>query len=106
MNEPAAPPAVAELGENGGLIYWCPGCREIHTVPTQHAKDTNPIRWQFNDDLIRPTLSPSVRHLENPGQRTACHYFVRDGRIEFCSDSAHGLAGQSVPLLPDPWNQS
>lgn len=31
-----------------------------------------------------------------------CHSFVRDGRIEFCGDSTHAMAGQTVEL-PD-WN--
>jgi hypothetical protein len=29
-----------------------------------------------------------------------CHYFLRDGQIEFCGDSIHALAGQRVQL-PD-----
>jgi len=28
-----------------------------------------------------------------------CHSFIRDGQIEFCSDSTHELAGKTVRLL-------
>jgi hypothetical protein len=34
------------------------------------------------------------------GRKTLCHYFIRDGKIEFCGDCPHELAGQTVPL-PD-----
>lgn len=35
----------------------------------------------------------------------SCHSFVRDGKWEFLTDSAHKLAGQTVPLppIPDWW---
>lgn len=77
------------------VIYECPGCKHTHSVPAE--------RWNFNGDVIRPTLSPSVRHYYTrpTGEEiTTCHYFVRDGRIEFCNDSRHSLAGQTVDL-PD-----
>lgn len=80
------------------VIYECPGCKNTHSVPAD--------RWHWNGDVMKPTLSPSVRHFipadgkHFPHDKTTCHYFVRDGRIEFCSDSPHALAGQTVDL-PD-----
>ncbi len=32
----------------------------------------------------------------------SCHSFVRDGHWQFLADSAHALAGQTVPLVPMP----
>ena len=36
-------------------------------------------------------------------RRTLCHYFIRDGMIEFCPDSPHALAGQTVELPEWPY---
>ena len=42
-------------------------------------------------------------------QRTLCHYFIggpagdKPGMIEFCPDSPHKLAGQTVALPPWPY---
>lgn len=63
--------------------------------------------WQWNGSLEKPTVSPSLLifafkvddNSEPTGEReTVCHSFIRDGRIEFLSDSQHGLAGQTVDL--------
>lgn len=53
--------------------------------------------WSFDGNVEAPTFSPSINLV---GQ---CHYFIRAGRIEFCTDSKHELAGQTVPLpdIPD-----
>lgn len=57
-------------------------------VRGQKTKDA----WNWNGSTTRPTLSPSVN---NPGQ---CHFFLRDGIMEFCGDCSHDKAGQKVPL--------
>jgi hypothetical protein len=54
----------------------------------------NGAQWSWNQDAEKPTFSPSINIVG------ICHYFIREGRIEFCSDSKHDLAGQSVEL-PD-----
>lgn len=94
-----------------GVSFRCPGCGDTHHVPTSggHA-------WQFNGDAEKPTLSPSIlvrsgHHAPHwkPGDNCwcgkdygftcyLCHSFVRNGRIEFCADSTHALAGQTVDL--------
>lgn len=82
--------------ENGNLRYHCPGCNRDHCVPAE--------RWHFNGDLEFPTLSPSVKHFTPAGtnrpEKTICHYFIRAGFIEFCSDCQHDLKGQKVELPP------
>lgn len=96
-------------GDAGRLIgWWCPGCEQLHAV-----KIDGPCAWQWDGDVEKPTISPSVRcftttdenrqPLPNGQQRTLCHCFVRAGQIEFCGDSPHALAGKTVPLpdLPD-----
>lgn len=98
----------------GGYLHWCPGCAHAHYIAVE--RETGP-RWSFNGDAEKPTFAPSVRIFtpaqaetrdpdgtvwEASPERTNCHYFVREGRIEFCADSAHTLAGQTVPLPAMP----
>ena len=91
----------------GGYVHWCPGCKHAHYIRTD-GEGSGP-RWTFDGNVEAPTFGPSVRiftpaHIdEDDGpqpERTDCHYFVKAGQIEFCGDSAHALAGQTVPL-PD-----
>ena len=87
-----------------GLVFWCPGCDGAHRVPI----GTGPgPRWTWNGDADRPTISPSVlvsysgRDAGIDGAPPAiCHSVVTDGRIQFCGDSTHALAGHTVDL-PD-----
>ena len=74
--------------------YYCPGCRHNHGVPAE--------RWHWNGNEQLPTLSPSVRHYipagENRPEQTTCHYFVRDGKIEYCGDCPHEHSGKTVDM--------
>lgn len=100
-----------------GYGWWCPGCEEVHAVPTSGGGSV----WDFNGDLEKPTFSPSVkvtwcgRNPEGSGfphvaavrvdaerdrWESCCHVFIRAGQIEFCGDSTHALAGKTVEL-PD-----
>lgn len=74
--------------------HFCPGCKWMHVIPTDPRAQQNGHKWTFNGDMEKPSFSPSINIV---GQ---CHYFIRDGMIEFCGDSKHALAGQTVPL-PD-----
>lgn len=84
------------------LGYWCSGCECLHMVNV--ASDMRP-RWTWNGDVNKPTLSPSIRTFwqrTGEAEQTRCHHFLRDGVIEFLSDSAaHQLRG-SHPLQPIP----
>ena len=97
-----------------GLSHWCPGCGEMHNIPSS---------WTFNGDLNRPTFSPSVKITGKQTVKDArgewtgewvrgpdgkaiddcCHYILTDGMLNFCGDSVHALKGQRVPLpeLPE-----
>ena len=81
------------------IIFWCPGCDEPHQVPVAGDK-----AWQFNGNLESPTISPSllVRGDER-GNGVRCHLFLKNGVLEFCTDSGHGLAGKTVPLPEWPY---
>lgn len=106
--------------EGGCLMFWCPGCNELHQVSV--GTGTGP-RWGYNDNPDKPTFTPSVlirsghfcsgqdgkdcwctyeARLGKPApfKCTVCHSFVTDGRIQFLGDCTHALAGQTVDL-PD-----
>jgi len=105
---------------DGQALFWCPGCDEPHALRIAPASGAI---WGFNGDDSAPTFSPSVlmrsgHHV--PGQEgkecwctyeqrtgkpapfkcAVCHSFVREGRIQFLTDSTHALAGQTVDV-PD-----
>ncbi|MCW7544926.1 DUF6527 family protein [Aurantimonas litoralis] len=95
---------ILRAGEDGSLMFWCPGCDGAHRVT---VGDGPGPRWGFNDDYARPTFTPSVM-VSYPGADAGvdgappavCHSFVREGRIQFLGDCTHPLAGQTVPLQP------
>ena len=80
------------------IIPECPGCGGFHFVNTNPQND-GPC-WGFNGSFEKPTFTPSI--LTRMGISgtvvSVCHSFVRDGQIEFCSDSPHKLSGQTVEL--------
>lgn len=93
--------AVTDAG-----VYWhyCPGCKELHPV---HVNPPGQVGngWDWNQDPHTPTLSPSLRHTP-----AGCHYFLRQGQLQFLSDSHHALAGKTVdlPEIPEgltPWSE-
>jgi Family of unknown function (DUF6527) len=113
------------FGEDGYLVFHCPGCDYSHGIKT--GSGTGP-RWHWNENAERPTFRPSIvvrsikldlseelekqydELVETPGGMdkaradlrflSLCHSFVTDGQIQFLSDSTHFLQGQTV-ALPD-----
>lgn len=85
---------------DGHLFYWCDGCKHAHSVPS--------ARWNWNRSLDKPTLSPSVKHFyrhpDTNAEVTTCHYFIKDGLIQYCGDCKHELKGQTLPLSLIPEN--
>ena len=89
---------VIESKKHKGLmLFWCPGCKGLHQVPTQNTHANN---WGFNDDLKKPTFTPSIltKTAPNGDWITQCHSFVREGKIQFLGDCPHELSGQTVEL--------
>lgn len=75
------------------VFFHCPGCNGTHGVPFEGHR-----AWQFNGDLEKPTISPSLlinAHMKN---KTRCHLFVKGGKIEFLGDCDHELAGKTVDM--------
>lgn len=80
-----------KIKKNGDVWhFWCPGCECAHGINAT---------WQFNGDLEKPTISPSV--LATGEKR--CHSYVKDGKIQFLGDCDHVLKGQTVELPEWPF---
>jgi len=95
---------VRRCKNSSAILIYCPGCKRGHAFYTSANDSPNGAVWVFNGDSNEPTFSPSM-HITTTDQttgkkKTLCHSFVRDGLIEFLSDSTHELAGQTVEL-PD-----
>ena len=87
----------------GQYVHYCPACKQIHPIAVD-LPFSNGAKWSFNGDPERPTFSPSVNNMTEyqPGKRHVCHYFIREGMIDYCGDCTHDLAGKKVPLPPIP----
>lgn len=85
------------------LAFWCLACNCEHPYRVISGGHGEPV-WDWNGDLMKPTFSPSLLvYNRGTGSGTACHLFVREGKIEYCSDCPHVLAGKTVPMVPlDP----
>ena len=89
--------AKIEKTDDGWYIHWCPGCEKYHGIPAeQGAKSLSGAQWTFNGDLEKPSFHPSVNYVGK------CHYWVKDGMIDYCADSKHKYAGKKIPIPEDP----
>lgn len=93
------------------VMFLCPACGKLkdqgnrahpyHLLPVVRRGETPVVNpsWDWNGDLVKPTLSPSIRAVGvcYPGD---CHFFMRDGYLEFCGDSGHDMKGQKVKMEP------
>lgn len=109
---------ILRYGEDGALMFWCPGCDGAHVV---HVGVGSGPRWGYNGNPDKPTFTPSIlvrgetwsppvtsenmdefKRAPWPQDKIAsiCHSFVTDGRIQFLGDCTHALAGQTVDIPP------
>jgi len=79
---------------DGEITHWCPGCKMLHRINVFNPNESTGARWTWNNDQVHPSFAPSINI---PG---VCHYFINDGRIQFCNDSKHEYAGLTV-AMPD-----
>lgn len=80
------------------LLFECPACGCFHAAWIKNKPD-RPV-WMWDGNMDRPTFAPSIRvaiPCENGHQ--VCHFHVREGRIRYCNDSTHHLAGYVVNMV-------
>jgi hypothetical protein len=85
---------IVKCQTTGEIFFFCPGCEIVHKINTS---------WSWNGDKVRPTFNPSVKvsgYNDRKKSEFVCHSFIRDGVIDYLSDSTHRLKGQSVELKP------
>lgn len=109
---------ILREGENGALMFWCPGCNAPHVA---YVGEGEGPRWTWNGDVDKPTFSPSLlvksltwdppvtpenidQYRTDPWVQTqievVCHTFVQNGEIIFLQDCTHDLAGFTVAIPP------
>src|SRR5689334_4923701 len=91
-----------QYSEGNYVSFWCPGCECAHTIPFINAPPpapTTPVLWCYDGNHHSPTISPSLRVMGRDGKSTACHVVITAGVLNYCADSAHALAGKSVPMV-------
>lgn len=82
---------------HAGYLIFCPACQHCHLFDG---------KWKFNNDLDKPTFTPSLLVYGNKATRKntngkygqRCHSFVTDGKIQFLSDCTHSMARTTVDL--------
>lgn len=92
-------------GTQFGLKHKCPACEYNHTIPVhQRVEGEAHHVWTYNGNVESPTFHPSVNISATARDGTLimrCHYFVVNGKINFCDDCTHKMKGmQNVPMIP------
>jgi hypothetical protein len=85
-------------------VFWCPGCESVHPYRVKRVADEGPEFpvWSFNGSMEKPTFRASLLVYGHRNKTTneiihpRCHLFLTDGMIQYCGDSEHKLAGQTV----------
>jgi hypothetical protein len=91
---------------DGQIAHWCPACASLHAFAVLSA-NTRGAKWAWDGEAALPSFLPSMKitwgRQADPACNVAggcCHYVLTKGRITFCPDCTHALAGQVVDL-PD-----
>lgn len=89
--------SIYNMAEGGQQVFfYCIGCETHHAFAVGAPTGPN---WTWNGDPEKPDVNPSllVNATLDPARR--CHLFVRNGQIQYLSDCAHGMAGQTVDMV-------
>jgi hypothetical protein len=85
---------LSKVENSDHYMFYCPGCEHHHVYDS---------RWTFNGNFEKPTFSPSLLNTwTSPRTQTKkiCHLFLTDGKLQYCGDCTHPLAGKTIDL-PD-----
>lgn len=88
-----------EKGFKVGYEFHCPGCDLDHQVFTDEGYCGH--SWKFNGDVDKPTFNPSVRISGFDWKKKKdyeCHFFIKEGKIQFCGDCSHDMSGKTVEM--------
>ncbi len=80
-------------------VFECPGCGIPHYPVVGYKGSWKGPKWEFNNDLDKPTLKPSIIVGDKIGKhKTLCHSYITNGEIRFLKDSTHHLKGNTIRL--------
>lgn len=88
----------------GELSHWCPACDMRHIILTNDWEHSGP-RWEWNGDVTKPTYSPSVKTEWKTKDTLICHFFMKEGKIQFLNDCTHDMASTIVDIPDYPFNE-
>ena len=107
-----------EDGSRTGIVFWCQGCKDFHSLHLQRPADAPGPTWSWNGDSEKPVITPSVKvtygavpdadlGFEEWLKDRMCHSHVgchgaQPGEIIFLNDCTHALAGTVQPLADLP----
>ncbi|HLK55674.1 MAG TPA: DUF6527 family protein [Chthonomonadaceae bacterium] len=88
-----------------------PDCWLIRCPVTGMMRIPRDGRWKFNGNYERPTFKPSINETSGKEGQTLeelradpnpdrNHVVIEDGKIQYCNDCTHALAGQTVEIAP------
>lgn len=78
--------------------FYCPACGNSHFV--QLKKNVGVACWDWKGDIEKPTFAPSLKVKFNiNGIKKVCHFFFRNGIIEYLEDCTHSKAGKKVEMI-------
>lgn len=102
---------IQEYKNQSGVFYFfCPACKEFHSVPTNTAH-RNGLKFELQGNKENPTFVPIAQPIERTIEKFnksvhdkvsgyTCLSIIRSGTIRFLPQSTHLLSGQQVEL-PD-----
>lgn len=92
-------------GKNGLYWHWCPGCQSMHKFYVDKPTSKG-ARWSYNGNPEKPSFHPSMHisvfNEEDNKHTTLCHYFLKNGVINFLGDSTNHKLRDFVPLPEIP----
>lgn len=86
-------------GKRVGYRFYCPGCEHNHSFSDQ------PGGWQFDGNMVLPTVTPSLLTTGSADPNYRCHLYLTAGKIRYLTDCSHALAGKTIELpdLDEEW---
>ena len=89
--------------------HFCPGCNQMHLFAIEKPFN-NGAQWTWNGDVNKPTFHPSMNIVDRGiegDMHSSCHYWLKEGKIQYLSDCTHKLKGKTIdlPKIPDRYRK-
>jgi hypothetical protein len=90
------------IREGKVLAYWCQGCNHTHAIPIDGSRGWS---WNAETQTLLPSVKTSWPATEKRPERTICHHWLKNGKLEFLNDSGgHELRGlHELQDIPDDY---